>query len=234
MPDLAHFTQSLAQEGFALVPSAISPETLADLCTALAEPLHDDDRRRGGQRDVLDRVPEVQSLASSEPVRRLAEAVLGSGCFTVRALFFDKTPRANWKVPWHQDLTIAVRERREVAGFGPWTTKAGATHCHAPRELLERMLSLRIHLDDCAADNGPLRVIAGSHRAGILSATQIDALKTRPESVCTAQRGEVLAFHPLLLHASSPAVRPGHRRVLHLELASASLPEGLSWRWQHA
>lgn len=40
-------------------------------------------------------------------------------------------------------------------------------------------------------------------------------------------------MRPLLLHASSPALAPAHRRVLHLEYAAAPLPPGLEWheRW---
>lgn len=36
-------------------------------------------------------------------------------------------------------------------------------------------------------------------------------------------------MRPLLLHASSPAASPGHRRVLHVESAAAGLPGGLQW-----
>lgn len=36
-------------------------------------------------------------------------------------------------------------------------------------------------------------------------------------------------MRPLLLHASSPAASPGHRRVLHVEYAAAGLPGGLQW-----
>lgn len=36
----------------------------------------------------------------------------------VKGIVFDKTPAANWKVPWHQDLTICVERRIDVNGFG--------------------------------------------------------------------------------------------------------------------
>jgi len=32
----------------------------------------------------------------------------------VKAILFDKTPSMNWYVTWHQDLTIAVKEKIEV------------------------------------------------------------------------------------------------------------------------
>lgn len=62
---------------------------------------------------------------------------MGPACFAVRALLFDKTPEANWKVVWHQDITIAVRVRAEVAGFATWSEKGGVPHVQAPVELLQ-------------------------------------------------------------------------------------------------
>ncbi|MCP3168169.1 phytanoyl-CoA dioxygenase family protein [Myxococcus qinghaiensis] len=228
------FTESLRHDGVALMPQAASPELLVMLERAFPpssgdEPTH----RRGGQRNVLD-VPAVISAASEGAgVRSLAQMVLGEDCFVARALLFDKTPDANWKVRWHQDLTIALRERRETPGFGPWTHKEGVTHALAPDTLLTRMLALRIHLDDCGEENGPVRVLPGTHLQGRLSEADIEDRKSRiPAMTCLARRGDVLAFHPLLLHASSPAVKPGHRRVLHLEFAAAALPGGLEWRWR--
>jgi hypothetical protein len=66
----------------------------------------------------------------------------------VRAIYFDKSSDANWLVPWHQDLTLALRERLESPGFGPWSVKDGIPHVQPPVELLERMLTVRIHFDD--------------------------------------------------------------------------------------
>ena len=158
------------------------------------------------------------------------EAVLGPHCFAVRAILFDKTPTANWKVVWHQDLTIAVRERASVLGFGPWSEKDGVAHVQPPETLLERMLAVRLHLDDCGADNGPVRVLPGSHRVGRLSAGAIDQWRgAREEVACLAERGAILAFRPLLLHASSPATVAAHRRVIHIEFAVDELPEPLAW-----
>ncbi|NMO16351.1 phytanoyl-CoA dioxygenase [Pyxidicoccus fallax] len=228
------FLQALHDDGFALAQGAASEELLHTLETSLRDlPSEEDSKRRGGQRNVLDSPATVAAISRATPLRALAQAVLGPDCFVARALLFDKTAEANWKVRWHQDLTIAVQERRDVPGFGPWTHKDGVTHTHAPTSLLARMVSLRIHLDDCGEENGPLRVLPGSHRVGRISEAELDAWKDRVPSVtCLARRGDVLAFHPLLLHASSPATRPGHRRVLHLELAADPLPDGLEWRWR--
>jgi hypothetical protein len=70
-------------------------------------------------RDALRNLPEIRELANSVELLDLVRPVLGPGAFAVRGLLFDKTPEANWGVPWHQDLTIAVKKRVEVPGFGP-------------------------------------------------------------------------------------------------------------------
>jgi hypothetical protein len=43
------------------------------------------------------------------------------------------------------------------------TIKAGAPHVIASDEILHKMLTLRIHLDEVTDENGPLRVVPGSH-----------------------------------------------------------------------
>jgi ectoine hydroxylase-related dioxygenase (phytanoyl-CoA dioxygenase family) len=175
----------------------------------------------------------VQLLARSAPIRRVAEEALGPNCFAVRGILFDKTPNTNWKVTWHQDLTIAVRERRDSAGFASWTEKDGVAHVQPPHTVLERMVAVRIHLDPCGLDNGPVRVLSGSHRHGRLTGKEIDTWKARvPATDCLVERGGILAFFPLLLHASSPSQSPTHRRVVHLEFAAGELkelPGGLAW-----
>jgi ectoine hydroxylase-related dioxygenase (phytanoyl-CoA dioxygenase family) len=193
------------------------------------------ERGHGGVRNLLDASSGVRALAQSRALRCVAESVLGDGCVVVRALLFDKTPEVNWKVVWHQDLTIAVAERREVVGYGPWSEKAGVVHVQPPIDVLEQMLAVRVHLDDCGVDNGPVRVLSGTHRSGRLSPVAVEQLRAAmAEKVCTAPKGAVLAFHPLLLHASSPATVPGRRRVVHFEFASSSvrvLAGNLAWRW---
>ena len=222
--------ERLATDGYAVVPHAVDAHSIDDLVHALA-PLGDIARERGGVRDLLRTVPAVRALARSVPVRTVAEAALGPGAFCVRAILFDKTPDANWKVIWHQDLTIAVAARADVPGYGPWSEKAGVVHVQPPAALLARLVAVRVHLDDCTESNGPVRVLPGSHRAGRLGASDIEAWRARVEEVvCLVPRGGILAFHSLLLHASSPATVPAHRRVVHLEFAADELPAGMAWR----
>jgi ectoine hydroxylase-related dioxygenase (phytanoyl-CoA dioxygenase family) len=157
------------------------------------------------------------------------ETILGPECFAVRGIFFNKTRTSNWKVAWHQDLTIAVRERKNVEGFGPWTMKAGVLHVQPPCEVMAGMLAIRLHMDESGCDNGPLRVIAGSHSAGRLSGERISTWSKEESVTCTVPRGGALVMRPLLLHASSASAITKSRRVIHLEFAAAELPQGLNW-----
>jgi ectoine hydroxylase-related dioxygenase (phytanoyl-CoA dioxygenase family) len=224
--DFESFAGDVAKRGWAVTPPVIDDGTVAQLRAAVA-PLAA--HGRGGARNLL-ALSAIQSLARSEPVRHLATAVLGTHCFAVRALLFDKTPDANWKVIWHQDLTIATRVRTDVAGYGPWTEKAGVPHVQPPMAVLENMLAVRLHLDPCGLENGPVRVIDGSHREGRFSGQAIDKIREDQQEIdCVVEQGGVLAFRPLLLHASAPSMVPRNRRVIHIDFAVSELAPPLEW-----
>ena len=203
----------LERDGYAILDGVATPGRVAELIEATREyasGVHDGRLDRRGEvyggRDLLWRIAEVGRLARSRELTAIAEAVLGPGAFAVRGLFFDKTPTVNWNLPWHQDLTIAVRERRDVPGFGPWTLKGGIPHAHAPAELLARMVTIRLHLDDCGPANGPMRVLPGSHSAGKLDPGAIAAWTARAgeQAVdCIVPAGGVVD------HAPTPAARLG-------------------------
>jgi ectoine hydroxylase-related dioxygenase (phytanoyl-CoA dioxygenase family) len=223
----------LVTSGFAIVPDVLNEVAVAELREAVAIEEASTDGASAGRiyamRNLF-RVPAVQAAAASPAIRALVEPHLGRECFAVRALFFDKLPEANWKVPWHQDVSIAVVRQAVSEEFGPWSVKAGVPHVQAPAPLLERMLTVRLHLDTCGAENGPLRAVVGSHRHGKLTAAQIEALREQSrEVVCLVDSGGALLMRPLLLHASSPSQAPGHRRVVHIEFANFTLPDGLEW-----
>ena len=219
-----------ATDGYAVVPDAV-PADRVDRLAAVVEPLLADlGRVRGGVRDVLTH-PAVRELAASPHLRRLAEPHLGPACVAVNATLFDKAAGRNWKVPFHQDVTVRVKERRDVPGIDTWWEKDGVPHCWPPAAVLDGMLAVRLHLDDCGPANGPLRVLPGSHTSGVLTADDIAGWRERtPEVVCTVGRGGVVLLRPLLLHASSAAEVPARRRVLHVEYAAPELPGGLRWR----
>ncbi len=227
--------EDLRVRGFATVAEALSPAEVTSLVAALAglAPA-DGEAVRAGARDLFARVPAIRHLAGHPSIFGWPSAVLGSGAFAVRALLFDKTPETNWRVSWHQDLSIPIRQRAEVPGFGPWSEKAGIPHVQPPARVLERMLAVRLHLDPCDATSGPVRVLPGTHRKGKLSPSAIDGLRASVVPVeVHVPAGGLLLMHPLLLHASSPATHPGHRRVIHLEYANDPLPCELDWHERH-
>jgi ectoine hydroxylase-related dioxygenase (phytanoyl-CoA dioxygenase family) len=221
------------RDGFALIGGVLTATQIDHLLVALAQA----DIVRAGRRNAvyggrnLLTVPAILKVAASKAVRDLIEPLLGHDAAPVRALFFDKTPDANWPVLWHQDLSIAVAERHELEGWGPWSTKAGVPHVQPPTSILETMLAVRLHLDDCGSDNGPLRVVPGSHRLGRLTRDQIAACRSQTgEVTCEVASGAALLLRPLLLHASSPARTPNHRRVVHIEFAPQNiLPPPMAW-----
>ena len=119
----------------------------------------------------------------------------------------------------------------EAAGYGPWSVKAGVVHVQPPVGVLRAMLTVRLHLDDCPAENGPLRIVPGTHRA-LLNAEEVAAAAgAGPWRTLACGAGAAVVMRPLALHASLASAAPGHRRVLHVEYAAAELP-GLP-RWRH-
>ncbi|MGP0066307.1 MAG: phytanoyl-CoA dioxygenase family protein [Isosphaeraceae bacterium] len=235
----ASWSDRLDRDGFAILDRVATPDRVTELieatrvyATGRSDGLLD---RRGevyGGRDLLWRIDEVRRLSRSRELMEIAEAVLGPGAFAVRGLFFDKTPTANWNLPWHQDLTIAVRERRDTLGFGPWTRKGGIAHVHAPADLLARMVTIRLHLDDCGPESGPMRVLPGSHASGKLDPGAIATWSSRAGELavdCLVPAGGAVIMRPMLVHASASGTGPGRRRVIHLEYAAEALPGGLHW-----
>ncbi len=187
-------------------------------------------RQTAGVRNLLDEEV-IRALVRHPAIREIVAALWGEDAFAVRAILFDKNPEKNWIVPYHQDVSIAIKERAEAEGFRAFSVKDGVLHVQPPAWVLERMATLRIHLDPCGLDNGPVCILPGTHRRGLLSHEGTQRLQAEREEVfCTCDAGGVLAMSPLVLHASSKAEKPGHRRVIHIEFASVDLPHGLEWR----
>jgi hypothetical protein len=209
--------------GFEIIPGLLTLGEQTMLLEALGSP------QTAGLRNTLC-IPIVASLARAEHVLGLIRPYLGPGARPVRGIYFDKSSDKNWAVGWHQDLTIAVRERRAVDGFGAWSVKEGVPHVQPPVALLENILTLRLHLDDCSEENGALRVLPGTQRLGRLTPAQITEERARqPEVVCSIPAGGAMLMRPLLLHASAKSRSTARRRVLHVEYAGFDLPGGLQW-----
>jgi len=148
----------------------------------------------------------------------------------VRAILFDKHRDANWSLAWHQDRTVVVRRRIDVPGYGPWTVKAGLQHVAPPFALLERMVTLRVHIDPVLPGNAPLLIAPGSHKLGRIAEADIDAVAAScGQMACLAGRGDIWAYATPILHASDVARAPGRRRVLQIDYSADELDGGLEW-----
>lgn len=223
--------QRVDVDGYALLPSLIEQPAIDRLVREVESAQHESSGPRSANlRSAFDRLPSAKPLLKKPALLHMLSELLGPQAFAVRGILFDKRPDTNWKVAWHQDTAIPLAEIAAAEGFGPTSTKDGVPHTRAPAALLARMVTVRIHLDDCAEGNGPLRVIPGSHLQGRLNdeAIQKCRAENRAKSI-TAKAGDALVMRPLLLHASAKADTPRHRRVLHLEFAAEQLPEPLKW-----
>jgi hypothetical protein len=194
--------------GFRIHEGAIAASDVENVLAAVSR------RGRAGTRHLL-RTPAVAALAES--LRPWA-----AGAVPYRATLFEKSGERNWLATWHQDTALPLARRVDSPDWGPWSEKDGVLYAHAPAWALRRVLALRVHLDDSTADNGPLRVIPGSHRHGVLSDEDVfRRAREGTATTCLAGRGAILAMRPLIIHASAKAVGGGPRRVLHIEYADA-------------
>lgn len=180
-------------------------------------------------------------LQANEPLREMLEPngcvgaipaqFLGGGAKPVRAILFNKTAETNWSLAWHQDRTICVKTKREVEGFGRWTVKQGFAHVAPPVDLLAKMITIRVHLDDVPATNAPLLIAPGSHREGMVPIGKIEETVARlGTAICLADAGDVWVYSTLILHASAASQQAKARRVLQVDYAAFDLPGGLEWQ----
>jgi hypothetical protein len=215
----------LGRDGAQHFQAALHPGELERLEQALAGSRI---RRPGIRLTGLQSLSEL--LSPTGPIGRLPAEHLGPAAHPVRALLFNKTANQNWSLGWHQDRTIAVRERAVTAGFTNWTVKSQIQHVEPPFELLERMLTLRVHLDPVGPANAPLLIAPGSHRLGRIAEPRIAPTVARLGShACLAARGDIWLYATPILHASEAATEPSGRRVLQVDFSSDGLPGELEW-----
>jgi ectoine hydroxylase-related dioxygenase (phytanoyl-CoA dioxygenase family) len=175
---------------------------------------------KAGARHVL-RVAAVRELAGDDRLVNIARKFVGSHPIPFRATLFHKSPSSNWLVTWHQDTALPLRQRVNHASWGPWSVKSGVLHAMAPAAALAAVVALRVHLDDSTQANGPLRVLPGTHKGGVLAHHDIQRLAETVMPVeCVAPAGGVVAVRPLVVHASSKVTGGPSRRVLHIEYAA--------------
>jgi ectoine hydroxylase-related dioxygenase (phytanoyl-CoA dioxygenase family) len=213
------------RNGFDIVPESFPAADIDALVDGLAA--HPVARSRAGIRHAMQN-PAVAELARDSRLCGFASSLLGGQALPYRATLFDKSPDSNWLVVWHQDTALPRREHDPSAGWGPWSRKEGVHYAHAPASALREVLALRLHLDDSTLENGPLRVLPGTHRLGVFGDDELHVLSEQVQPVdCLTPKGGVVAIRPLLVHASSKSKSELRRRVLHIEYTSAEAFEHL-------
>ena len=219
---------NLQQDGVEIMKSVISTEQMSSIkyevdTLQLSTPKY-------GIRNANKKIKSIDTLAHSAKFQALATEILDEAPQIVRVIYFDKTAEKNWLVPWHQDKTIALNKKTDIEGWGRWSIKDDIDHVQPSIDVLEQMVTFRVHLDDADEENGCLKVIRGSHTLGLLSSETIREL-TQNTTIdnCIVQAGDMVIMRPHILHASSKSTHPKHRRIVHIEYSSYALPDGLEW-----
>jgi len=214
-----NLVEEVEQGGYAIIPDILSESETGSLAEELSGA--DIPRSRAGIRHVM-RTQAVSRVANREDILEAVKTILGKDAVPFRATLFDKSPESNWLVMWHQDTALPLLEKKESDGWGPWSVKDGVIYAHAPAEALEKVLAVRMHLDDSNLSNGPLRVLPGTHNAGVLTDDQIHKLAENVNSIdCPTPRGGLILMKPLIVHASSKSSSNAPRRVIHIEYAAS-------------
>ena len=209
----------LSCHGYSITHDVFSVDECDDLLNALSHPGFA--RGRAGARHLMSNSL-INATANDARLLQIAKDSLGDYAVPYRATLFEKSENANWLVVWHQDTALPLICLNDGSDWGPWSRKAGVIYAHAPAWALSRTVALRLHLDASTNENGPLRVIPGSHAKGVLSDDEVFAVARHNTSVdCIVPRGGVLSMRPLLIHSSSKSKADVPRRVLHIEYADS-------------
>jgi ectoine hydroxylase-related dioxygenase (phytanoyl-CoA dioxygenase family) len=215
------FLRAVEKDGFGIVSGVLDEHDVSQVLQKLSSARSR--RSRAGIRHLLSDAG-VIALAMEPRLLGIARDILGGEAFPFRATLFDKSPESNWLVVWHQDTALPLRQRKQVHGWGPWSVKEGITYAHATACALDKVIALRVHLDASTELNGPLRVLPGTHKLGVLTDDEVSQLATQISPVdCVAPEGAVLAIRPLVIHSSSKSQIESPRRVLHIEYSSSML-----------
>jgi len=229
---IQHYNE-IAEKGFTVIPDVYTAAETVTLINDIGKADSSNETFRKTKdlfaiRQFLKEIPGVIPFIFNARLNSIISGLFGDGYKVVKSIYFDKPGDSNWFVSYHQDLTISVKEKADVAGFGPWTVKQQQYAVQPPLSVLEQNFTIRIHLDDTDENNGALRVVPGSHAKGIYRPETID-WTVETEVTCNVPQGGIMIMRPLLLHASSRTTNNQKRRVIHIEFSNQTLPAPLAW-----
>ncbi|WP_158846280.1 WYL domain-containing protein [Algibacter sp. L1A34] len=226
--NLRTIAKRLEHKGFGILNHVYTNRDIRKLKSKLDTYIKENKEQAFGMREVFKKMPELKGILFNKNFKKLIKAI-DKNVFLTKAIYFDKSPKDNWYVTWHQDIPINVSEKIDTELFGSWTNKKGVISVCPPENILKNTFSMRIHLDDTSAENGALKVIPGSHNKRLTH----DEIKLITNNsipyVSEVNSGGVQLIKPLLLHASPVTKTQRRRRVLHLEFSSIDLPNNLKY-----
>lgn len=226
--NLRTIAKRLEYKGFGILKHVYSKRDIRKLKAKFDNYIKNHDELPFGMREVLVKMPELKEILFNKNFKKIIKSI-NKDVFLTKAIYFDKSPKDNWYVTWHQDVPINVSEKKDVNGFTSWTNKKGVISARPPEAISKNTFSMRIHLDDTTVKNGALKVIPGSHQKR-LNDDEIKLITSNSiPFVSEVGSGGVQLLKPLLLHASSESKVQKRRRVLHLEFSSIELPNGLEY-----
>lgn len=226
-------TDDFRLNGFAIIDNIYTEDEVEALLQQINRANTDKDTFRKSTdlfaiRQFLKEVPSTIDTIFNEKLKSVLKQLLGDKYFVVKCIYFDKPQASNWYVSYHQDLTISVDKKLSLEGFEFWTTKQNQFAVQPPLDILQNLVTVRIHLDDTDENNGALKVIPNSHSKGIYRPETVD-WSIEKEVSCNVPRGGIMLMKPLLLHSSGRTTNNRQRRVIHIEFSNQELPTELNW-----
>lgn len=227
------YKHELSDKGFAIVENMYDANELSVISTLINENNSDRETFRKSAdlfaiRQFIKEIPGTIDILLNDKLKSILSNLFDSPYFITKSIYFDKPQNSNWYVSYHQDLTISVDEKLDLPGFSNWTKKQNQFAVQPPVSILEKNLTVRIHLDDTDENNGALKVIPQSHLKGIYRPETINWAEEK-EISCNVPSGAVMLMKPLLLHSSGRTTNQKQRRVIHIEFSDQELPPSLNW-----
>jgi hypothetical protein len=226
------YQNQLSENGFSIVENIYSENEIDAILNIIEKESTDNWRFRKNNdlfaiRCFLKEIPTLNTLIFNENLRQIIHN-LNPKYRAVKSIYFDKPPRNNWNVNWHQDLTISVLNKENTEGYKNWLPKYDYFSVQPTADILKDIVTIRIHLDDCNVQNGALRVLPKSH-SHIQDYVLLKDTFDKEEVVCEVKKGGILMMKPLIFHSSKRTENAASRRVIHIEFSSKELPKPLIW-----
>ena len=201
-------------DGFVVINQILDKNELS----VLAEKCESEIEAKVGTRNLL-KFSWARDLAQKLIGNDLLKPLMPERAVAIQGNYFSKDVQNNWSVTLHRDLSIPVKSQVASAEWRGWSKKEGTLYAHPPKQVLEDVLAVRLHLENNNSENGALEIVTGSHKK---------FNQKGERRLCHVGEGGALIMRPLALH-SSTKLKAGKRRVLHFVFGPEQLPNDVEW-----